>query len=171
MARPLAEAVVLLAPEGGAAAERALAGALLRDLEAAGRVALRDGAVEVTDDTPTWDEVADAALALLLGAGRQATGAALAGLAAEAGAWHGRLCDRLVAAGALPDWEAKVLWLFTGRATPGEDQAAALRARLAAAGAEGGELAGLLALLRGAGLAPGLPAAGDEVAAALATEG
>jgi hypothetical protein len=141
----LAEEIVLLSldddtgrPVGrlGMAPDLALAGALVMDLALAGRVDTDRDRLWLADNTPTWDPVADAALAVLdgLGAPGDARGAIML-LAREAPDLRGALLDRMVAAGMLRRVEDRVLWVFSEQRHPkaaGRAQAESARARLRA---------------------------------------
>ncbi|GAA2179130.1 hypothetical protein GCM10009785_04580 [Brooklawnia cerclae] len=103
----LAHNVVLLTldPDSGARRRRGLAafaaaGALLVDLETAGRIALRDRRVYVVDATPTGDASLDITLALMA-ASEPRTPARWITRLRERGRLATRLLDELVAAGTI----------------------------------------------------------------------
>ncbi|NSC24552.1 GPP34 family phosphoprotein [Streptomyces albus subsp. chlorinus] len=162
----LGEEVTLLSvdDESGAVKDRhsagwAVAGGTLLELALAGRVAVDDGRLTVTDPTPTGDPLLDGRLA-------QLTDWTARHSKAEVGDWLAKdqakafdaAVDRLVDRGVLTERKHRVLGIFPGRRYPEADGSAerALRHRLEDVVLHGADpdarTTGLIALLHATGL-------------------
>jgi len=111
-----------------------LAGAVLSDLEMAGRISTAGGKVSTVDPVPTGDPILDPPLAAIAAAKEtHAIPYWLSVLSEQKGAIEGEALSRLVSRGILKREEKKILWVFGVRRYPTvhNEERMEVRARLA----------------------------------------